>query len=126
MDAKEADAILAAQDPVLETFCSRYGLRLKKNDHFEAINRVLQWNDGGLLKVINIEFMYRDKPAFDLQILVGPKHRRLVGKHQLQPRKMCEVELPIPPHELEDLLGRAKRDLDAVRNIEDLTTMDLS
>jgi hypothetical protein len=125
MDAKEADAILAAQEPVLETFCSRHGLSLKRNDHFEAINRAFQWKDDGLLKVINIEFMYRDDPAFDLQLLVSSMPRRLAGNRQQRARKMCEVRLPMSPHDLEDLLERAKRRLDAIRHIEELTRVDV-
>lgn len=124
MNAQEADIILDACEEVFQSFCQTHGMRIKRNDHFEGINRVCEWTESGILKTISVEFTYADKPAFEIHIKAfnrigfllkryGGFLGRVVPLRQWYSR-LTEVELPRDKDRLSSLLEDAYRSLTAV------------
>ncbi len=124
MNAQKADSILDSCSEVFQSFCLAHGLRIKRNDHFEGINRVFEWTEGATLKAVVIEFTYSDKPSFDISMKAFNRiglwlHRyggvlgRLFPLRQWYNR-LAQVELPQDKGRLAGLLEDAYRELAAI------------
>lgn len=124
MNAQEADSILDTCSEVFQSFCQAHGMRIKRNDHFEGVNRVFEWTEGAILKAIAVEFTYSDKPTFEISMKAfnrigfllhryGGVLRRVVPLRQWYNR-LTEIELPHDKERLPRLLENAYRDLAAI------------
>jgi len=124
MNAQEADNILDSCSDVFKSFSQSHALRLKRNDHFEGVNRAFEWSEGGILKVIDVEFTYTDKPRFEIFVKAFNRiglvlHRyggilRFVVPLRQWYRHHTGVELPKDKAKLIDILEKAYQELVAV------------
>lgn len=124
MNAQQADSVLDTCSMIFQSFCHIHGMRIKRNDHFEGVNRVFEWTEGGILKAITIEFTYSERPAFEISMKAfsriglflhryGGVLRHLVPLWQWHNRQ-TEVELPRDIERLPGLLENAYQNLSGI------------
>ncbi len=96
-------------------------MQIKKNNHFEGINRVFEWTEGGILKTIAVEYTYSEKPTFEISMMAfarigwllhryGGVLRHIVPLWQWY-SQLAVVELPRDKQKLPGLLEDAYRDI---------------
>lgn len=113
MNAEQASRLLDGIDDALLSFARQHHMHLRKNTHFEAINRELRWREDGNDKAINIEYTYTDDPLFEVSVSVTSvrRFRRKAAAPVWHPVRV--ITLPVTDPEIDDLLVDSKTQLDA-------------